>query len=97
MGIFYAHEFIINQLKLHVDLNDIMIDTNYKDMLMRYTQARGISLPEYVLENEDGPNHDKSFCIRVSVENAHGVGTAKNKKQAEQDSAYQALSDLRLL
>lgn len=92
MGILYAHEFIINQLKLHIDFNDIMIDTNYKDMLMRHTQARGINLPEYVLENEDGPNHNKSFCIRVSVDgNVYGVGTAKNKKQAEQDAAYQAL------
>ena len=95
MGIFYAQDFIITRLQLYVDFNDIMTDTNYKDMLMRYTQARSINLPEYALENEEGPNHNKSFCVNVYVNgNVYGVGTAKNKKQAEQDAAYQALCAL---
>jgi ribonuclease-3 len=95
LGMFHAQEFIIHQMQMHVDFNELMVDTNYKDMLMRYTQSRNLELPDYILDNEDGPNHDKSFRIHVSVDGSvRGVGTAKNKKQAEQDAAYQALCSL---
>lgn len=96
LGMYYAQEFIIHQIKTHVNFDELMIDTNYKDILMRYTQNKSIDLPLYELKKEDGPNHDKSFVIRVIVNNqCVGEGTAKNKKQAEQYAAYHALKKLR--
>jgi ribonuclease-3 len=92
LGMFYAQEFIIKQLQTHVNFHELMIDTNYKDMLMRHTQSHNLPLPEYVLHNEDGPNHNKSFCIHVFINGVlRGVGTANTKKQAEQHAAYYAL------
>jgi len=98
LGMYYAQEFIIYQIKTHVNFDELMIDTNYKDMLMRYTQNQYIELPSYELNKEDGPNHDKSFFIKAIVnKECVGEGTAKNKKQAEQDAAYNALVNLKQL
>lgn len=98
LGLFFAKDFIITQIQHYVNFDQLMIDTNYKDMLMRYTQSNAMSLPEYVLHNEDGPNHNKSFCIHVFIDGVmRGTGTAKNKKQAEQHAAYHALYDLNAL
>lgn len=92
LGMFYAQSFIIKQIETFVNFDELLIDTNYKDMLMRYTQSNNMPLPDYVLHNEDGPNHNKSFCINVFIDGVlRGVGSAKNKKQAEQHAAYHAL------
>lgn len=92
LGMFYAKEFIMNQLETHIHEDDILTDTNYKDMLMRYTQTKGIELPVYVVNNEHGPNHNKNFVVSVLLNgNVLGEGVAKNKKQAEQNAAKNAL------
>ena len=47
---------------------------------------------EYILVNEDGPAHDKTFTIEVRIDNiVYGVGTAHSKKEAEQIAAHDAL------
>ena len=95
LGIFYANEFIMTQLETHIHEDDILTDTNYKDMLMRYTQTKGIELPLYVINNEHGPNHNKQFVVNVLLNgNVLGEGVAKNKKQAEQNAAKNALTSI---
>jgi ribonuclease-3 len=92
MGMYYAKEFILNQLETNIHEDDILTDTNYKDMLMRYTQTKGIDLPVYIVNNENGPNHNKNFIVRVMLNgNVFGEGIAKNKKQSEQNAAKNAL------
>ena len=92
MGVFYAKAFIIDQIETHINHDDLMIDTNYKDMLMRYTQNRGIDLPVYQVCNENGPNHDKRFVVHVYLQGAFvGEGVAKSKKQSEQNAAKCAM------
>ena len=96
LGMYYAKSFIIKQLESKIKFDDdIMKDTNYKDMLMRYTQNNGFDLPIYDVNNEHGPNHDKHFVIRVYVDgNILGEGVAKSKKQAEQNAAKKAIECL---
>src|SRR6056300_1300637 len=86
LGLLHAKQFILRiyQNPEYVDLNSIMVDDNYKDHLMRYSQTNNFNLPEYrVVSHENG-----IFCIDVYVNNMFlGRGHAKNKKQAEQHAA----------
>ena len=91
-GNFQAKVFILDKLQHYIKIEDIMKDTNYKDILMRYTQTKGLSLPVYTINKEDGPNHNKCFSIQVIIDNnVVGEGLAKSKKQAEQKAAFSAI------
>ena len=47
---------------------------------------------EYVLVNEYGPSHDKTFEIEVKIDNIiYGRGVAHSKKEAEQMAAKDAI------
>lgn len=47
---------------------------------------------EYVLTDESGPDHNKTFVIEVHLNsNVIGTGKGKSKKQAEQNAAKEAL------
>ena len=68
-------------------------DDNYKSALLEYAQANGRSVPRYVITKEEGPDHDRTFTVEVTLgEGTSGVGMGKNKKQAEQAAAENALS-----
>ena len=81
-GLYITIQFIVSQMRQNVDFDEILTDTNYKDILMRYTQMKGIKLPVYNLIHEDGPNHSKSFMVEVIVDdNSIGNGYGKSKNQ----------------
>lgn len=68
------------------------LDKDYKTQLQEITQARLKLTPTYFLESEEGPDHDKTFHMRVAIEErvlAHGSG--KSKKEAQQEAARSAL------
>ncbi len=72
------------------------LDRDYKTQLQEVTQAQKRLVPQYDVEREEGPDHDKIFYVTVSLEGkllARGVG--KSKKAAEQDAARKALSLLK--
>ena len=95
-GLYMTIQFIVYQMRQNVDFDEILTDTNYKDILMRYTQMKGIKLPVYNLIHEDGTNHSKSFMVEVIVDdNSIGNGYGKSKKAAEQNAAHQALLHLK--
>lgn len=71
---------------------------NYKSALQQHAQRRWGLTPEYVLLDEKGPDHDKAFEVAVSINGTHYPSAwGKTKKDAEQDSARLALSELGLL
>lgn len=91
LGLIRAREFMLRLLRDYVDFRDIERDDNFKDILMRYTQAHGVPLPAYD-SREIMVEGKKTFEIRVYVNHAPcGYGRNKNKKQAEQNAARQAL------
>ena len=64
---------------------------DYKSMLQEYTQEVSRSLPEYVLFEEKGLAHDKTFRVALYLNGkllAEGMG--KSKKGAEQAAAREA-------
>lgn len=68
---------------------------DYKTELQELLQRRTKSKIEYVVEKEDGPDHRKKFYMNVIVENkVIGKGMGRNKKEAEQNAAKQALMKL---
>ncbi len=70
-------------------------DENFKSRLLEYAQANGFGVPRYVVLTEHGPDHDRTFTVEVYVGNrASGTGVGKNKKDAEQAAAEQAVEML---
>ncbi len=70
-------------------------DENYKSALLEYAQANGRSLPHYTILKEEGPDHDRTFTVEVSIgDGMSGIGMGKNKKEAEQAAAENALTHL---
>jgi len=75
--------------------------TDYKSALQERLQAEGRPQPAYVLVNETGPEHQKTFTIEarlLAAGNGKTEFTARakgsTKKNAEQDAARQVLEYL---
>lgn len=68
---------------------------NAKAMLQEFTQGQSKTIPEYVISNETGPAHNKTFEIEVFYEGSLiAKGSGKTKKEAEQHAAYNACQKL---
>jgi ribonuclease-3 len=70
--------------------------SDHKTFLQEYLQKKGPVEIQYQLLDEEGPAHDRSFAVAVTVDGkrlAKGVG--HSKKAAEQDAAKHALADLK--
>ncbi len=95
-GLNAAKEFIERIL---IDPNSksgvYLIDENFKSQLLEYAQANHMENPVYTVVKEEGPQHNRIFTIKVSIDNIeYGRGKGKNKKSAEQNAAQAALQKL---
>ena len=55
-------------------------------------QAEKLGEIEYRLIGEEGPDHNKTFEVRVRIGGQpYGSGKGRSKKAAEQKAAYQAI------
>lgn len=68
---------------------------DFKSQLQELVQVNQQQMPEYLVIAENGPDHDKTFCVRLMVLGLITEGRGKSKKQAEQDAAKNALDILR--
>ena len=81
----YIYEIVVPYIK-----KDFMFFGDYKTKLQEYVQTDKKSL-EYVLVNEYGEAHDKTFEVEVKIDNiVYGRGIGKSKKDAEQKAAFDA-------
>lgn len=70
-------------------------DQDFKTRLQEYTQRHLNSTPHYIVTDEDGPDHDKTFEVIISIGGKpYGRGRGRNKKEAEQRAADAALRSL---
>ena len=68
---------------------------DYKSQLQEWCQRRVHALPVYTVVEESGPDHQKTFEVRVAIEQqCRGSGKGRSKKIAEQQAAKQALEQL---
>src|SRR5262245_8963583 len=92
-GLDAARQFI--QTWLLNEASDIVADkrhTNYKSLLQEYVQSAFHTHPVYRIRHEAGPDHLKQFTVEVMVgSRTLGDGRGRNKKEAEQSAARDAL------
>jgi ribonuclease-3 len=95
LGFDAADNFVINLINT-LDFSEVLLEDNYKDLLLKYTQSRFKNCtPEYTLIGTEGPPHNRTFTLRVVINGIHyEQGTAKSKKQAEQNAAEKTLKKL---
>lgn len=68
---------------------------NYKSMLQQLAQREYGTTPTYQLLDEKGPDHSKCFKMSAQIgRNRYQPAWGRNKKEAEQRAARNALSEL---
>ena len=95
-GLEEPRRFIMAQILQGVELGEAHRSADYKTELQELVQRRTDQHIAYELIGESGPDHDKLFSFRVTIngENA-GEGSGRTKKEAEQMAACEALRKLR--
>lgn len=76
-----------------IEANEIKYD--FKSLLQEYSQEVYKLLPEYLLLEENGLAHDKTFTVAVLLDGKTiAEGKGKSKKEAEQKAAREAFNCL---
>jgi ribonuclease-3 len=71
-------------------------DQDFKTRLQEYMQKHLDTTPRYIVTDEEGPDHAKTFGVVITINGkAYGSGRGKSKKEAEQRAAEEALRSLR--
>ncbi len=91
-----AYNFVDKVIKNNVAITELIntID-NYKSALLEFAQAKKMPIPQYEIISESGPGHNRTFEVKVMIEEEQlGTGIGKSKKKAEQKAAKKALEKL---
>jgi ribonuclease-3 len=96
-GIDKAVAFIYKNVLPLLQLDIFISDTNYKSKLLEFVQKVGKKPPIYNVLLASGPDHDREYTMGVFVDDVLiGSGKGKNKKEAEQNAANNALDNLNI-
>lgn len=93
-GLDIVQEWVITLIEENIDFSDLLAqNNNYKDTFIKYAQHNFNYLPRFFELHTDTTNNTKMF--RVTIKDKDGAivstGCGMNKKQAENDAAYNAL------
>lgn len=70
-------------------------DKDFKTRLQEYTQRHLNDIPQYIVTDEEGPDHAKTFEVVISIGGeVYGMGKGRSKKEAEQRAAEETLRSL---
>lgn len=95
-GLQTAKKFINENLLSNLDKKLLEPLKDPKSTLQEYCQAQKITTPKYHLIKESGPDNDRTFVVEVKIEGkTFGRGTAKSKREAEQEAAKVALGKIK--
>jgi ribonuclease-3 len=95
-GIEAARRFIVRHLGPEIEAAvDGQGGVNYKSNLQQLAQRQYGETPTYLLLDEKGPDHSKCFKIAARIgERRYAPAWGRNKKEAEQRAALNALCQL---
>lgn len=94
-GIDEARRFIMENVLSDVEIGEAHRFADYKTELQELVQRKANCRISYELIGESGPDHNKTFTFRVSVNGVPmGEGSGRTKKEAEQLAACKALEGL---
>lgn len=89
-GFLCAKQFIHRFILTDIEHKKLFYDS--KTILQEVVQAEYKEALNYVLLSEEGPDHDKNFCVEARIgDRVIGEGQGHTKKAAEQEAAYRAL------
>ncbi|MDE6746749.1 MAG: ribonuclease III [Oscillospiraceae bacterium] len=92
-GMEEAEKYVLSFIPKNLEANSSKSLHDYKTMLQEIIQKNPEERVEYVLADQTGPDHDRSFVVQVRLNsNVIGTGEGHSKKQAEQAAAREALS-----
>jgi len=91
-----AREFIEKHVGPEIELAaEGEMGGNYKSLLQQFAQREHGTTPIYQLLDEKGPDHSKCFKISAQIgANRYQAAWGRNKKEAEQRAARNALHEL---
>lgn len=93
-GMSNARSFVLRNMEkkiMDAVMGKVFID--YKTRLQEVIQARKITQIRYLVLDEQGPDHNKTFQMNVVINDiVVGTGSGRSKKEAEQLAAKMALS-----
>ncbi len=93
-GLEEAERFIIENLKEEAEIASKSVgQKDYKTVLQEKLQEHGVVNIKYEIIKEEGPDHDKLFTAKVSLNGKDlAIGEGKSKKLAEMEAAKNALN-----
>lgn len=95
-GMDEARRFVLETVLVDVEISDEHRSVDYKTELQELMQQQPGHPIRYELIGESGPDHDKRFRFRVSINGVpSGEGEGRTKKEAEQMAARVALEGLK--
>ena len=95
-GYSYAKDFVLSLWKKDLEGSYVTI-LDAKTKLQEYSLKLYKKLPEYVFLNTQGPRHNPTFKISVSIKGSKNfIGFGNSKKEAEQDAANNLLKSINL-
>lgn len=92
-GLESARQFVLTAFETIINSeNSEKLNFDYKTHLQEILQKNGDVDISYVLDHEEGPDHDKTFYVKLFFNGTLiGQGSGQNKKSAEQKAAKKAL------
>lgn len=95
-GMEAAKAFILKHIEAEIDETvEGQMGSNYKSNLQQVAQRQFGETPTYLLLDEKGPDHSKCFKVAAQIgRHSYPPAWGKNKKDAEQRAALNALSQM---
>ncbi len=94
-GMDEARRFVLNHILSGAEISETHRSADYKTQLQELVQSRGKQHINYILVDESGPDHNKTFTFEVLINcETAGRGSGRTKKEAEQMAARKALEAL---
>lgn len=95
-GFAFTKRFIAKIIFVHIDEETVFF-YDYKSKIKEYCDVHEIEI-RYELLEEHGVPHDKTFIMEILLDGEKmGEGKGKNKKEAEQAAAHEAMTNLNLI
>jgi ribonuclease III len=90
--------FKIIDVHFSILLESIVMSTvnhDFKSQVQEIIQMRQQKMPVYTVVHESGPDHEKTFRVRLNAGDIQTEGEGKSKKAAEQNAAQKCLKLLK--
>lgn len=96
-GLDQAEKFIVENLKDYIEVASKHVGMkDHKTVLQEKLQIHGDVKIKYDIIAESGPDHNKTFTARVSLnDKALAEGIGRTKKEAEMEAAKKALENMK--